>query len=70
MKRPYENIVQDFKMTAIILLINHFMADEQLPAESDPDVLSQSLTLFPSQKFSYRGPLSVSLLFAPYKTSS
>ncbi len=40
MKRPYENIVQDFKMTAIILLINHFMADEQLPAESDPDVLS------------------------------
>ncbi len=57
-------------MTAIILLINHFMADEQLPAESDPDVLSQSLTLFPSRKFSYRGPLSVSLLFAPYKTSS
>ncbi len=49
-------------MTAIILLVNHFMADEQLTAESDPDV--------PSQTFSYRGPLSVSLLFAPYKTSS
>lgn len=49
MKRPYENIVQDFKMTATILLINHFVSDEQLTAERDPEVLSQSLALFTSR---------------------
>lgn len=49
-------------MTAIILLINHFMADEQLTAESDPDVLSQSLTLFLSRTFIQRSPVSVSSL--------